>query len=86
MVLVYLDAYMQNTANRSLSITLHKTQVQVDQEPQHKTRHSKSNREESGEEPWTHWYRRQLPEQNTSGSGSQINNWYMGPHETEKLL
>jgi hypothetical protein len=51
MVLVYLDAYMQNTANRSLSITLHKTQVQVDQEPQHKTRHSKSNREESGEEP-----------------------------------
>jgi hypothetical protein len=36
-------------ANRSISITLHKTQVQVDQRPQHKTGYTKSDRRESGE-------------------------------------
>ena len=30
------------------------TQVQVDQRPQHKTGHAKSNRRESGELPWKH--------------------------------
>jgi hypothetical protein len=32
-----------------ISIALHKTQVQVDQRPQHKTRYTKSDRRESGE-------------------------------------
>ena len=39
---------MQKNANRYIIITLHKTQVQVDHRPQHKTRYTKSNRKESG--------------------------------------
>jgi hypothetical protein len=50
--------HVENNASRSISFTLHKTQVQVDQSPQCKTRFTKSNRTESGEYPWTHWYRR----------------------------
>jgi hypothetical protein len=33
------------------SYLLYKAQVQVDQEPTHKTRYTESNRRESGEEP-----------------------------------
>jgi hypothetical protein len=39
-----------------------------------KTRYTESNRRESGKEPQTHWHRGIFPEQNTSGSGSKINN------------
>jgi hypothetical protein len=46
-------------------VTLHKTQVQMDQGPQHKTRYTESNRRESGKEPWTHWNCRKVPKQNT---------------------
>jgi hypothetical protein len=35
--------------DESISITLHKTQVQVDYRPQHKTRYTEPNRKESGE-------------------------------------
>ena len=38
---------MQKNANRSLSITLHKTQVQMDQRPQHTTRYTESHRRDS---------------------------------------
>ena len=58
----------------STFITLHKTQVQVDQWPQHKIGYIKSNRRESGELPWTHCHRIQLPEQYTNTSGTESNN------------
>jgi hypothetical protein len=45
---------MWKNENRYIFVTLHKTQVQVDQGPQHKTRHTKSNRRESGKEPQSH--------------------------------
>jgi hypothetical protein len=48
MVLVLLDICMQKNASTSVSITLHKTQVQVNQKPQHKTGHNFNTRE--GEE------------------------------------
>ena len=35
-------------SNRSISIALHKTQVQVDQKPQHKFSYTEANRRESG--------------------------------------
>jgi hypothetical protein len=37
--------------NRPIFVTLYKVQVQVDQEFQHKTRYTESNRRESGKEP-----------------------------------
>ena len=37
--------------NRSISITLHKSPVQVDQRSQHKTSENKSDRRESAERP-----------------------------------
>jgi hypothetical protein len=40
MVLVKLDEFMQRDANRFVSIILHKTQVQVDQRPEHETRYT----------------------------------------------
>ena len=42
---------MQKNENRSMFITLHKAQVQVDQGPQHKTKYTESNRTENGKEP-----------------------------------
>jgi hypothetical protein len=39
--------HMKN-ANTPIYISLNKTQVQVDQSPQHKTGHSKSSKKESG--------------------------------------
>ena len=55
-------------------VTLHKTQVQVNQIPQHLNGHTKSNRRECGELPWTHWHRRQNCDQNINSIGSKINN------------
>ena len=49
MVLVKLDAYMQKNANRSILITLHKTQVQMNQRPsfKKKERYTEPYRKES---------------------------------------
>lgn len=41
--MVYLNVCMQKNANRSISVTVNKTQVQVNQRPQHKTRNTESN-------------------------------------------
>jgi hypothetical protein len=61
---------------------LHKAQVQVNQGHQHKTRYTEINRRESRKEPWSHWHRGKFPKQNSNGSYSKINNWWVGPHET----
>ena len=45
---------MKENANQSKSITLHKTQVQVDQEPQQKNRYTDSNGREHGNGLGTH--------------------------------
>ena len=42
--------------NRSIFVILQKTQIQLDQGGQHKTRYTDSNKRESGKEPWTHWH------------------------------
>ena len=42
---------MQKNENRAMFVTLIKAEIQVDQEPEHKTRYTESNRRESGEEP-----------------------------------
>ena len=42
--------------NRSIFITMHKAQVQVDQGPQNKTKSIETNRGESRKEPQTHWH------------------------------
>jgi hypothetical protein len=39
---------MEKNANRSIFITLQKTQVQMDQRPQHKTVYTKSSKEKVG--------------------------------------
>ena len=54
---------MLESENRTILINLHKAKVQVDQEPQHKTRYSESSRRQSGKE--THKHRINFPEQNT---------------------
>ena len=41
----------------SILISLHKAQVQVDQEPPQKSRYTETNRGEIGEELWTHGHR-----------------------------
>jgi hypothetical protein len=48
--------------------------------------YSESNRRESWEELGTHGYRGKLPEQNTNGLYSKINNRQIGPHKIVKLL
>ena len=64
---------MQKNENKSVFITLHKAQVQVDQEPQYKTRYTEYNRQKVGKEPQTHWHRGKLPKQNINGSDYKIN-------------
>ena len=65
--------YVENE-NRPLFVTLYKTQVYVDQGPQHKTRYTEFYRRESGKEPQTHGHRGKFPKQNSDGSGSKIKN------------
>jgi hypothetical protein len=61
-------------------------QFQVDQGPPHKTRHTESNRRESGEKPWTHEHKENLPKQDTNDLFLKIKNPQMGPHKIAKLL
>ena len=63
--------YVENE-NRSIFVTFHKAQVQVDQGP-HKTRYTESNRRVSRKGPWTSWQREKFPKQNSSDSHSK--NW-----------
>ena len=73
MVLAKLDVCMYNNANQSVSITLHKTQVQVNQTPQHKARCTEPDRRESWK-ALKHWLRRQLPGQNANSTGTNMYN------------
>jgi hypothetical protein len=41
-----------------ICITLYKTQVQVDQRHQHKTRHTEPD--ENGEKPQSHWQNKEI--------------------------
>ena len=65
---------MQKNENRSIFVTLHKAQVQVDQESQHKSRNTESNTRKSGKEPRTPVHGGKFPKQNQSGIGSNIKN------------
>jgi hypothetical protein len=58
----------------------------VDQEPSYKTRYTESNRRESREKSQTCGHRGKVPEENTNGLYSKINNRQMGPHKIAKLL
>ena len=42
-----MAVYMWKKENRYIFVTMHKPQVQVDQAPPHKTKHTVSNRKES---------------------------------------
>jgi hypothetical protein len=75
MVLAQLSVSMYKNANWPILISLGKAQVQVDQEPLHKTRYPEIYKGESGEEAWTHGQRGKIPEQNTSGLRSRIYKW-----------
>ena len=70
-----LAVSMQKNANGSILISLYKAQVQVDQGPPHKTRHTETNRRESGEVSATHGHRGKFPEQKTNSLRSRINKW-----------
>ena len=58
----------------------------MDQGPPHKTRHTKINRKEIGEDSWGHWLSRKLPEQNTNSLCSKFKNRPMGSHKITKFL
>ena len=64
-MLILLDVCMYENSNRSITITLHKNQVQVDHRPQHQTKHTKSNRRKIGGTALNSvaWHRRQISEQ-----------------------
>ena len=47
-LLAQLDVYMKKNANRFISISMHKSQVQMDQKPLHKFNHTEPHRKESG--------------------------------------
>ena len=74
MVLVQLAVSMQKNANHSILISLYKAQIQVNQGPPHKTRHTEINRKESEEEPQAHEHRGNFPEQNNNSLCSKIKN------------
>ena len=46
----------------NLFLSLYKTQVQVNKGPPHKTKHTETNRKESGEVSWAHEDRGIFPE------------------------
>jgi hypothetical protein len=53
-VLAQLEISIQKNANGSIFISLNKVQVQVDQEPPHKTRDTETYTGENEEEPRAH--------------------------------
>ena len=79
---------MQKNENHSNLTSFYKAKVQVDQgPPPHKTRYSETSKSESGEEPQTHGYRVNFPEQkNTNSLGSKIKNRQIWSHKIAKLL
>ena len=64
-----------DNANISISIVLHKTQVQIDQRPQHIiSSHAEPNRRESHKYPKMHWHRRSLPKYKSNNTDTESNN------------
>ena len=55
-------------------MTLQKAQVQVDQEPQHKTIYTESNRRDSGKKRKLTGTGGKFPKQNSNGLSSKIKN------------
>ena len=55
---------------------MHKTQVQMDQRPQHKASYTEPYRRESGKYTWMHWHREPFPKYNSSSTDTEtINKW-----------
>ena len=79
------DQHVEN-ANGPIIISLYKAQIQVDQGTPHKTRYTKTNRKENGEELQAHGHREKFPEKNTNSLCSKNKNWQIGPHKIAKLL
>ena len=86
MVLVQLALSMQKNVSQNFLISLYKAQVQMDQEPPHKTQPTESNKRAIAEDPWRHRHKEKFPEQNTSGLHSKIKNQQMETHKTVKVL
>lgn len=76
-MLILLDVCMYENSNRSITITLHKNQVQVDHRPQHQTKHTKSNRRKIGGTALNSvaWHRRQISEQEHQQLRHEDNKW-----------
>ena len=69
-----LIGYMHVEKWKSILITFHKIQVQVDQGLQYKTGDKESHRNREWEKDLEYLNRRKFPEHTTNGSGSNINN------------
>ena len=83
--LLYTDNNMAGTeirettpltiAKNTISITMHKIQVLMDQRPQHKVSYTEPHRR-SGKYTWTYWHRRPLPKYHHSSTDTEtINEW-----------
>ena len=70
-VLAQLDVHMQKNA---VSIPMYKTQVQVDQRPQHKSSFTELDRKESRKQPRIQGHRRLLYKYRTSSTDTESNN------------
>lgn len=67
--------YVEENPSRSIIITLHKSQRQMDQRPQHKIRYTEPDRREIGNRLKLIYTRKRLSVQNTVSTGTKINNY-----------
>lgn len=86
MLVVILDSCIYKNANTFISVTLHKSQHQVEKGPQHKTRYTGPNRRERGDRLVLIDTGKNFMKSTPVATSLKQTLIKMGPHEAEKLL
>ena len=70
----------------SLSDTIHKTKLKMDERPKRKTGSHQNPRGESRQKPLWSWPQQLLTQHISGGKGNKSKNELLGPHQNKKLL
>ena len=85
MVLGKLDGNMQKNEPGTVSYTIHKNKLKMDERPKCKTGNHQNPRRESRQKPLWLWLQQLLTQQVSGGKGNKSKNELLGPHQNKKL-
>jgi hypothetical protein len=86
MLLGKVVIHLQETETRSMSITLYKYQLKIDQGPKYQTSNSEVTTGRSRKHSGTNSYRQGLPQYNPISPATKRKDGQMGLHKIKKLL